>query len=235
MNAGAAVTASTTVALLAIAAVLVTGAWIRAAVLGLGRRPVATTTRSTIPRLVTARRRRRKVPDDADVAAWCRRVGAGVRAGGSLTSAVIEADAATDPDRRPFPDVVHAVRRGRPLAGAFRAVVTDPASAAGLAAPVLATCAELGGPTSSAIERVAEVLLARNAERAERRAASAQARLSARVLTLVPLCVAAFLALTEPSIRAALASPAGLACLGTGAALDLAGWWWMRALIGGGM
>ena len=66
---------------------------------------------------------------------------------------------------------------------------------------MLATCAELGGTAPSALERVAAVLVARATEHDERRTASAQAALSARVLTLVPLGVVALLALTEPSIR----------------------------------
>ena len=170
-------------------------------------------------------------PDDEAVAAWCERVAAGVRGGSSLTRAVLDAESHGG-DPSPFPDLVHAIQRGRPLGDAFRQVPDGPATAVGLAAPVLATCAELGGPAAGSIERVAAVLLGRASERAERHAASAQARLSARVLTIVPLAVLVLLTLTEPSIRQTLGTPAGIACVVVGGALDLLGWWWMHRMIG---
>lgn len=180
--------------------------------------------------LGAAARPSRRAADDRAVAAWCERVAAGVRSGSSLTRAVLDADEpATTP---PFPHVVRALRRGRPLAEACRDAADGPSTPAGLVAPVVASCAELGGPAAAALERVAAVLLARADERDERLAASAQARLSCRVLTVVPLGVVGFVALTEPSIRAALATPAGLLCLAAGGALDALGWWWMRRLIG---
>jgi tight adherence protein B len=197
-------------------------------------------------RLRALPRRRPLAPDDLDVAAWCERVGAGLRAGRSLTAAVVDADvlpAPVDdhgraggsrgarPARRPFAEVAHAVRRGRSLGEAFRAVPDDPSTPTGLAAPVLATCAELGGPAAVSIEGVADVLVARADERAERLTASAQARLSARVLTTVPAAVGALLAVTEPAVRHSIATPAGLVCVTAGAALNGAGWWWMRTMI----
>jgi tight adherence protein B len=174
----------------------------------------------------------RRAVDDESVAAWCERVAGGIRGGSSLTRAVLEADV-RGARPSPFPDVVHAIQRGRPLADAFRSSGGDPSTPLGLAAPVLATCADLGGPAAPALERVASVLLGRSAERAERRAAGAQARLSARVLTLVPLAVVVVLLVTEPSVRATFGTPAGMACLAVGGTLDLAGWWWMHRMIGG--
>jgi Flp pilus assembly protein TadB len=182
--------------------------------------------------------RRAHPPDDLAVAAWCERVGAGLRSGRSLTAAVIDADAGVDAGAgasglQPFAEVAHAVRRGHSLAAAFRAVDADPSTPIGLAAPVLATCAELGGAAAAPIESVADVLVGRADERAERLAASAQARLSARVLTTVPVAVAALLAVTEPSVRQAVTTPPGLACICCGAALNSVGWWWMRRMIRG--
>jgi len=174
----------------------------------------------------------RRVPDDRAVAAWCERVAAGVRSGSSLTRAVLDADEAES--GAPFPDVLHALRRGRPLAEVCRDAAADPSTPAGLVAPVVASCAELGAPAAPALERVTAVLLARADERDERLAASAQARLSCRVLTLVPLGVVAFVTLTEPSIRGVLTTPAGALCLAAGSALDALGWWWMHRLIGDG-
>lgn len=176
---------------------------------------------------------RRRPPGDVDVATWCERVASGIRSGSSLTRAVLDADAATPVELRPYPEVVLAVHRGRSLAEALRSGPADPSTAVGLAAPVLATCAEVGGTAAEAVDRVGAVLLARAAERDERRAGSAQARLSARVMTSVPFGVAALLALTEPAIRATLTTAAGLLCIGLGGTLNLAGWWWMRSMIAG--
>jgi len=187
-------------------------------------------TRRPWPPRWTSRRRRQAVPpDDTAVAEWCRRVAAGVRGGSSLSSAVIDAGE----DGSPFPEAGHAIRRGRPLSDVLRSTTGDPRSAVGLAAPVLATCAELGGPAAGAIEQLGAVLDARAAARAERDAASAQARLSARVLTVVPLGVVGLLLVVEPAVRRTLATPAGSICLVAGAGLDLTGWWWMRRMIRG--
>jgi tight adherence protein B len=181
-------------------------------------------------RIRLARRRPRPL-DELEVATWCERVAGAMRAGRSLTVAVTDADAAAGDGRVPFPDVVHAVRRGRAIGAAFRSVPADPSSPIGLAAPVLATCADLGGPNAQPIEGVADILVARADERAERRTASAQARLSARVLSIVPFAVAVLLAVTEPSVRAALTTPAGLAMVSLGLAMNAAGWLWMTAMV----
>ena len=71
-----------------------------------------------------------------------------------------------------------------------------------------------------------------SAERAERITASAQARLSARVLTVLPVGTLTLLAVVEPSTRDALGTPAGGACLVAGGFANLVGWWWMRRVIG---
>ncbi len=178
------------------------------------------------------RRDRTPHPGDVEVATWCEHVASALRSGDSLTRAILATDS-TWTGAPVMPTVALAVRRGRSLADALDEVPADPSTAVGLAAGVLRTCALLGGPAASAVGRVATTLQARATERAERRAASAQARLSARVLTFVPFAVLAFLATTDRSVRAALVSPAGLTCLIVGGGLNLSGWWWMRRLIGG--
>lgn len=175
---------------------------------------------------------RNPIADDVEVATWCEQVASALRSGDSLTRAVLATDGAWT-GAPVMTTVALAIRRGRSLPDALDEVPADPSTAVGLAAGVLRTCALLGGPAASAVGRVATTLQARATERAERRAASAQARLSARVLTFVPFAVLAFLATTDQSVRAALLSPAGLTCLIVGGGLNLSGWWWMRRLIGG--
>jgi tight adherence protein B len=179
--------------------------------------------------------RRRPGVDDDDVAEWCVQVARGVRAGSSLAHALVEASAAAPAGASAFQPVVHALTRGRGLADALTETAgdDDPASATGLVVPVLAACAELGGPAALPLERVAATLHARSTERAERKANSAQARLSAQVLSTVPLGVLTLLALAEPAVRAALVSPAGVVCVTAGCLFNLAGWCWMRHLVGG--
>ena len=175
--------------------------------------------------------RRRRGPSELDVAAWCQRVARSSRAGSSLSQAIADADALTPADRRPFPEVGHALQRGRALVDALPAAHADPSTAVGVCGPVLLACAEVGGPPATPLERVAEVLMARAAEHDERRSATAQARLSARVLTAVPVGVAAFMVVSEPTIRTTLSTPAGATCLVMGVVLNLLGRWWMSTLI----
>jgi tight adherence protein B len=184
--------------------------------------------------LLGLRRPRRLHPSDDDIAEWCEQVARGVRAGSSLAHAIEQTGITAPAGASAFQPVVHALSRGRGLADALGVIdgAADPASAIGLVVPVLTACAELGGPAAMPLERVAATLHARSAERAERRTNSAQARLSARVLTTVPLGVLALLALAEPAVRSSLTSTVGVVCIVVGGSFNLAGWYWMRRLIG---
>ena len=88
-----------------------------------------------------------------------------------------------------------------------------------------------------AIDAAASVLRERDAVAADARAHSAQARLSARVLTVVPLAFAAWSAATDERVRHTyLATSVGALCIAAGLALNTVGWWWMRRIVraGGG-
>jgi tight adherence protein B len=187
-----------------------------------------------VDRLSLPTRRPRRPPGDDDVAEWCEHIARSVRAGSSLGHALVQAGVIAPAGGAAFEPVVRAIGRGRGLADALGDLGDhDPSSSTGLVVPVLAACAELGGPAALPLERVAATLHARAAERAERRANSAQARLSARVLTTVPLGTLALLAVAEPAVRASLTSELGAVCLFLGGLLNLAGWYWMRRLVGG--
>jgi len=170
---------------------------------------------------------------DDDVASWCEHVAGFVRSGHSLASAIGEAGAAVPAAGAGFAPVTHALSRGRSLADAVGLLDGDPRLPVGLVRAVLSSCAELGGPAAAPLDRAAVTLRARSAERAERQASSAQARLSARVLTLLPIGTLALLTLSESSIRRTLATPAGLVCLAGGVSCNVAGWWWMRRIVEG--
>lgn len=175
--------------------------------------------------------RRARPPDDLEVAAWCEHAARSLRGGHSLQRAMADAALIAPEAATSFAGVTHAVERGRLLADALAELDVDLSRPVGLVVPVLGACAELGGPAAAPLERTAATLQARAAERAERQANSAQARLSARVLTTMPVGMLALLSVAEPSVRATLATPAGLACIGAGALCNVGGWWWMRHII----
>ena len=62
---------------------------------------------------------------------------------------------------------------------------------------------------------------------------SAQARMSARVLSALPVAFGLWCLTTDRRVaRFTLGSPAGWACIAAGAASNVAGWWWMRRIVG---
>ncbi len=90
---------------------------------------------------------------------------------------------------------------------------------------------ELGGPVAATLHHAAALLRERAAQRAEARAHSAQARLSAKVLTAVPLLFTAWSASTSATFRQAITSPTGLVAAMAGLASNVLGWWWMRRIV----
>ncbi len=94
----------------------------------------------------------------------------------------------------------------------------------------LALAREVGGQVAAVLDAAAATLRSRQAMRAEVAAHSAQARLSVRVLTALPVAVVALVA-TSASGRRSLTSPAGAVCLAVGGLLGAVGWWWMQRLI----
>jgi tight adherence protein B len=188
----------------------------------------------------TGTRRRRAVrwqrapaePRADEVADWCELVARALRSGSSLSGS-IAAGAVVDSAMAPIAaTVIGQTGRGEPLVVALDAVAVDPSSAAGLGIAVLRSCARFGGPASAPLERAAVTLRAREAVLAEQRAHSAQARLSGRVLTLIPIAMLAVLATTDDTVRAAIVTPAGAAVVILGAVLNGLGSLWMRRIIG---
>ncbi len=95
----------------------------------------------------------------------------------------------------------------------------------------VAAALRLGGPVAATLHHGAALLRERAAQRAEAMAHSAQARLSAKVLTAVPLLFTAWSAATSATFRQAVTSPAGLVAAGVGLASNTIGWWWMRRIV----
>ncbi len=106
---------------------------------------------------------------------------------------------------------------------------TDPDLA--VVAQSVTAALELGGAVAATLHHGAALLREREAQRAEAMAYSAQARLSAKVLTGVPLAFTAWSAATSPTFRQAITSPTGLTAAVVGLACNTVGWWWMRRIV----
>jgi tight adherence protein B len=163
-----------------------------------------------------------------DYAAMLDAVTRQVRSGSSLTSALIDAVDQSSP----LGQVGHRLAAGSSLADALAEVVPIDADLA-LTVQALSASAHLGGPIAASLDEAAAVLRERVAARAERRAHGAQARLSARVLTIVPLAFAAWsVVASQPTREVYLSNTAGGICAVCGLALNVVGWKWMQRIIG---
>lgn len=151
-----------------------------------------------------------------------------VRSGSSLTTAVVDEIEPTSP----LGVVVDRLAEGGSLLAALAHVVPRHPDLA-LTVQALSATAHLGGPVAATLDEAAAVLRERSAARAERRAHGAQARLSARVLTVVPLVFAVWSAVASQRTRDIyLSSIIGSVCASCGLALNVIGWKWMKRAIG---
>lgn len=151
-----------------------------------------------------------------------------VRSGSSLAGAIVEETR----DASPFDGVTERLASGSSLTEALATIGPhDPDLALTLQA--LSATAHLGGPVAATLDEAAAVLRERAAARAERRAHGSQARLSARVMTIVPLGFAGWSAFASPRTRDVyLSSVTGGICALCGLTLNLVGWRWMKKIIG---
>jgi tight adherence protein B len=100
-----------------------------------------------------------------------------------------------------------------------------------LALGVIVSAGRIGGPSAAAIDRAAALLRQRAADHEERASHAAQARLSAHVMTALPLLMLAVLVATDDDVRSVAASSVGAACIAAGLVLNAIGWWWMRRIV----
>ncbi len=142
--------------------------------------------------------------------------------------------------RPPRPTLIEALNtaaRQARVAEPWRSTLTE-AIASARAAPndvaiaehALGLAGRVGSHDAAILDSAASTLRARQAVRDDIAVHSAQARLSARILTILPVAVAALNGLSERG-RNALSSTAGVVCLTFGALLNTIGWWWMRRQI----
>lgn len=176
--------------------------------------------------------RSRRRPSADAIAEWCDDLARRARAGATLRDALLT----TVPRAPALAVLVAAVQlrleRGDTVERALGAAGAGDDGHLALARNVISTAAMLGGPSAPALDRVAAALRLRSADQQERAAHSAQARMSAHVLTLVPLGFLALMLAIDGGVRQAIGAPMGAALVATGLALNGAGWLWMRAVIG---
>jgi tight adherence protein B len=164
----------------------------------------------------------------ADYAPMLDAIARQVRSGSSLTAAIVEEVDGSSP----LGAISERLSAGGSVVDVFAEIVPSNADLA-LAVQALSATAHLGGPIAATLDEAAAVLRERAAARAERRAHGAQARLSARVLTIVPLGFAVWSAVASHSTREIYVStPAGGICALSGLALNVLGWQWMKRIIG---
>lgn len=167
-------------------------------------------------------------PDDGVV--LLERIAREVRTGSSL--AIATRDALRD-HPRVLPGVASSLDDGDTVATALGAT-TPHAGDEAMLAQALSVAATAGPAAATALDRAAQVLRERRSWRLERDAAAAQARLSARVLTVVPVATGAWMLLSSERVREAFRSSSlPMIAVMLGILLDLAGWWWMRRLVDG--
>jgi len=159
------------------------------------------------------RRRRAATPSGSDWATFLDTTSTEVRSGSSLPAAI-----------------AHAQQRHPELA-AWMASPNSTDADSVVVTQSLATALELGGPVAATLHHAAALLRERAAQREEAKAHSAQARLSAKVLTAVPLLFAAWSATTSATFRQAITSSTGLASATAGLAGNAIGWWWMHRIV----
>ena len=157
----------------------------------------------------------------------------GLKAGhGLLASLDNVASEAPEPSRAEFGRVLLEVRVGRDLTEALTALAdrmdsTDFEWVVG----AIDINREIGGDLAETLDNVAETIRERGQVARQVQALTAEGRLSAYVLTGIPVFLAVALSLINPGYLTPLFSGAGLAAVGIGAGLLVAGWIWMMRLI----
>jgi tight adherence protein B len=166
----------------------------------------------------------RRLSGSSDAAAAClpdvaRALARGTSAGLPLADAFARgADAVDGFGGEAMRDCAGELRAGQPVRNAMRGLEDMPGGR--LLVGAIELHQELGGDLVTSLAGLAEGLADRERLRLEARAATAQARIAARIVPLAPLASLAMLLVIAPaSAHALFASAPGLAILGTAATL----------------
>lgn len=188
-----------------------------------------------VPSIVHRRRRVRESRLTQDqLADGVSVIAAGLRAGRSLRQsfelAAAEVDAPIGPS---FDRIRDRVELGHPMDDAVGAWAEEISGAdVRLAAGVLRLHRRTGGALAATLDELASTLRARRSAARELRSLTAQARLSANILGLLPLGFFAFLSVVaRDDMTAAITSSAGATAIVIGFVLQAAAYLWIRRLL----
>ncbi len=165
------------------------------------------------------------------MAEWCDDLARSIRAGETIRTALASVPA-DDGVAAATVALRTRLARGVPVAESTErldGIAREPHLA--MATSVIAATSQLGEIRAEPFDRVAAVLRLREADRQERAVHSAQAAMSARVLTALPVAMLLLLVVADADVRAALARPFGIGLVLLGAAFNTAGWLWMRRIV----
>lgn len=175
----------------------------------------------------------RAVHFEAQVPEFLEAVARSLRAGRSLARAMADA-ALVAP--RPLAVAARALVLRMEAGVALRDVVRasaahTPSSSWRTALVALGVAHDVGGPQAMVLDSLAASMRARQAAAREMRALAVPVRLSATVIAVAPLVVLGGVAATDPEVvLTAVSTPPGAASVAAGVVLDVAGFWWIRAL-----
>jgi tight adherence protein B len=180
---------------------------------------------------VAARQRKKfetQLPDTLNLLATS------LRAGYSLLQAVeAVGEEAPDPTRREFGRAMAEIRLGRPMDEAL-SDISDRMSSVDFEWTVLAIeiQREVGGNLAEVLQTTSETMVQRNRLRREMKALTAEGRISAIILALLPVGLFLFISLANPGyMEPLLTSPIGLAVLAGGVIFIGIGIFWMQKIV----
>jgi tight adherence protein B len=190
---------------------------------------------ATVPSLAMRRARsRRSAATESQLLDLVVSLAAALRAGRSLEQALVAAAEEVGPPVgatiAAMTDEIELGTRPDAAVSAWAAAIATPE--ARLVAGVLALHRRTGGALAAPLDQLAATLRARRAAARELRSLTAQARLSAGILGLLPIGFFLFLATVSRSdIEAAVSTPTGLAAVVLGLVLQAAAFGWIRSLL----
>ena len=156
-----------------------------------------------------------------------------VRSGFSLASSFVQCSDQQSDDNHWSQPVAQQCLRGVVLADALvECALPTWTPEIRFASRTLAVASAGGAGMAPSLEHSASVLREQQGLMLDRDVQAAQAQLSTKVLTWLPIAVFAWIAITDPIARSFLLStPAGMCCVATGITLNVAGRKWMSRVV----
>jgi tight adherence protein B len=156
-----------------------------------------------------------------------------VRSGFSLASSFVQCSDQQSDDNHWSQPVAQQCLRGVVLADALvECALPTWTPEIRFASRTLAVASAGGAGVAPALEHSASVLREQQALMLDRDVQAAQAQLSTKVLTWLPIAVFAWIAITDPIARMfLLTTPFGMCCVATGITLNVSGRKWMSHVV----